>query len=79
MVGLEPAIRADRVIRTGVRLPRRAREAILVDPMSKPEDVEPLYAGLKDAKSSRLPLSARVAIVVLFLGFLFWIVWLQAH
>ena len=47
--------------------------------MSKPEEIEPLYAGLKDAKPSRLSLPARVAIVALFLGFLFWIVWLQAH
>lgn len=60
-------------------MPRCAREAILARVMSKPEEIEPLYAGLKGAKPSRLPLSARVVIVALFLGFLFWIVWLQAH
>jgi len=62
-----------------VSLPRRGREAILSVVMSKPEEIEPLYAGLKDAKASRLSLPARVVIVALFLGFLFWIVWLQAH
>ena len=47
--------------------------------MPKRDEVEPLYAGLKDAEPSKLSLPARVAIVVLFLAFLFWIVWLQAH
>jgi len=79
VVGLEATVRAARLIETDSSLPQHAREAILVRIMSKPEEIEPLYAGLKDAKSSRLPLPARVAIVALFLGFLFWIVWLQAH
>lgn len=67
------------MIVTRPSLPQGARRAILVHSMSKPEEIEPLYAGLKDAKPSRLSLPARVVIVALFLGFLFWIVWLQAH
>lgn len=47
--------------------------------MAKPDEVEPLYAGLKDAKPATTSLSVRIALVVLFLAFLFWIVWLQAH
>ncbi len=47
--------------------------------MAKPDEVEPLYAGLKDAKPSGTSLPVRIALVVLFLAFLFWIVWLQAH
>ena len=47
--------------------------------MSKSDEVEPLYSGLKDAKPSTTSLPLRIAIVVLFLAFLFWIVWLQAH
>jgi len=47
--------------------------------MAKPDEIEPLYAGLKDQKASTVSMPVRIAIVVLFLGFLFWIVWLQAH
>jgi len=47
--------------------------------MAKPDEVEPLYAGLKDAKPSGVSMPVRIAIVALFLGFLFWITWLQAH
>ncbi len=47
--------------------------------MPKPDEVEPLYAGLKDTKPSGMSMPVRILLVVLFLGFLFWIVWLQAH
>jgi hypothetical protein len=47
--------------------------------MEKRNDPEPLYAGLKDAAPSKLPLGARVALTLLFLGLLFWIVWIQSH
>lgn len=47
--------------------------------MAKPDEVEPLYSGLKDAKPSGVSMPLRIAIVALFLGFLFWITWLQAH
>jgi len=47
--------------------------------MPKPDEVEPLYSGLKDAKPATMSLPVRIAIVALFLVFLFWIVWLQAH
>lgn len=51
----------------------------MLAPMAKPDEVEPLYAGLKDSKPAGVSLPVRVAIAALFLGFLFWIVWLQAH
>ncbi|MCY2958754.1 MAG: hypothetical protein NTY35_01210 [Planctomycetota bacterium] len=47
--------------------------------MAKPDEVEPLYSGLKDAKASGVSMPVRIVITALFLGFLFWIVWLQAH
>jgi hypothetical protein len=47
--------------------------------MSKRDEIEPLYAGLKDAEPSKVSLPTRVALVVLFLLVLFWIAWLQAH
>jgi hypothetical protein len=59
-------------------LPEILAQAILFA-MAKPDEIEPLYAGLKDAKPTSVTLPVRIALVLLFLGFLFWIVWLQAH
>lgn len=47
--------------------------------MAKPDEVEPLYSGLKDAKPSGVSMPVRMAVVAVFLGLLFWIVWKQAH
>ena len=59
-------------------MPAVVAQAIL-SAMAKPDEIEPLYAGLKDAKPAGVTLPVRIALVLLFLGFLFWIVWLQAH
>ncbi|MBL8863870.1 MAG: hypothetical protein JNK02_17910 [Planctomycetes bacterium] len=47
--------------------------------MEKRDEIEPLYAGLKEAQPTKLSLPVRLAITVLGLLLLFWIVWLQAH
>jgi hypothetical protein len=59
-------------------LPAVVAQAILFA-MPKPDEIEPLYEGLKDAKPTGVTLPVRIALVLLFLGFLFWIVWLHAH